>query len=300
MKQSEYAVYRDAVTITYILSEENLYNIVEHKVLKEQENNGFLKCYKSYYNGHIKLLYDISDCTDIETLLERGLTEEELLQILYEVILVLIKCEEIGYLSQRNISFYLQDIFLTLDNQVKLLYLPVETGSKKLPFKQLQEEMERVVYKYQYKGEWAEKIEKLKNCHIDTAQQLLNLFFNQMEFKNNQIKILQYSGETTKQQAIIIECKDGIHHMHVKIEQNSFILGKGNIIKGWDLRFNPAISKVHAQIINKDGKYYIEDLNSTNGTYVNGKLLRIGETKLLNYGDRILLADTRFEVIQEC
>jgi len=32
---------------------------------------------------------------------------------------------------------------------------------------------------------------------------------------------------------------------------------------------NLAVSKQHARILNEDGKYFIEDLNSTNGTYLN-------------------------------
>ena len=32
---------------------------------------------------------------------------------------------------------------------------------------------------------------------------------------------------------------------------------------------NLAVSKMHARIVEQDGAYYIEDLNSTNGTYLN-------------------------------
>ena len=34
---------------------------------------------------------------------------------------------------------------------------------------------------------------------------------------------------------------------------------------------NPAVSKHHAMIQKKEGNYYLVDLNSTNGTKVNGK-----------------------------
>lgn len=298
MKKGIDKVYRDTVTISYMLLEENSYNVIEHKVLMEQEDTGFLNCYKSYYNGKVKLLYDISDCTDIKTLLERGLTEEEFFHIMYEVVLLLVKCEEIGYLNQKNISLKMEDIFLTMENQVKLLYLPIEYKEKENVFVELQKEMETVIWKYNYIGKWAEQIKEIKKFYIETAQQLLNLFCNNMKFENSQKKILQYAGETTKQQGIVIECKDGIHNMSIRITNHMFILGKGNILNGWDLRFNPAISKVHAQIINKSGKFYIEDLNSTNGTYVNGEQLRIGESRLLSFGDRILLADTKFEIIK--
>ncbi|PIV67276.1 MAG: phosphopeptide-binding protein, partial [Nitrospirae bacterium CG01_land_8_20_14_3_00_44_22] len=34
---------------------------------------------------------------------------------------------------------------------------------------------------------------------------------------------------------------------------------------------NLAISGFHAKLINRGGRFFIEDLNSTNGTFVNGK-----------------------------
>jgi len=43
---------------------------------------------------------------------------------------------------------------------------------------------------------------------------------------------------------------------------------------------NLAVSKQHARIVKQDGAYYIEDLNSTNGTYLNK--IRITKKDLKN------------------
>ena len=43
---------------------------------------------------------------------------------------------------------------------------------------------------------------------------------------------------------------------------------------------NLAVSKLHARIMKQDGAYYIEDLNSTNGTYLNK--IRITKKDLKN------------------
>lgn len=37
---------------------------------------------------------------------------------------------------------------------------------------------------------------------------------------------------------------------------------------------DPYVSRVHARIFYKDGKWYVEDLGSRNGTYVNGEDVR--------------------------
>lgn len=60
------------------------------------------------------------------------------------------------------------------------------------------------------------------------------------------------------------------------------------------------VSRRHARIRIQDGKYVIEDLGSTNGTYVNrGRRLLPGSPHILNDGDEVIVGKTfmRFHVI---
>lgn len=56
-------------------------------------------------------------------------------------------------------------------------------------------------------------------------------------------------------------------------------------------------SSEHARLTAQDGFFYLEDLGSSNGTFVNGQ--RLNEPMVLRHGDRIELGDTvfRFEEI---
>ncbi len=49
------------------------------------------------------------------------------------------------------------------------------------------------------------------------------------------------------------------------------------------------VSRRHAQVILHSGQAFIEDLDSINGTLINGSRLLPGETQLLEDGDEILL-----------
>lgn len=67
-------------------------------------------------------------------------------------------------------------------------------------------------------------------------------------------------------------------------------LGRGNenkiIIK------DPYVSKNHLKIVEDEGNYYLEDLNSANGTYLNGdKIMDVIELK---NGDRIRIGQVEF------
>ena len=59
------------------------------------------------------------------------------------------------------------------------------------------------------------------------------------------------------------------HNQSFDLVGNSVYIGRSedNDIQISDM----SVSRRHLEIIEKDGQYYIKDLNSQNGTYVNGK-----------------------------
>ena len=59
------------------------------------------------------------------------------------------------------------------------------------------------------------------------------------------------------------------------------------------LTFDTFVSQVHARAFDRDGKLWVEDLGSTNGTYVNGK--QVSETVMLRRGDRVQVGETVLE-----
>jgi hypothetical protein len=53
----------------------------------------------------------------------------------------------------------------------------------------------------------------------------------------------------------------------------------------------------HARLYDRDGHVYIEDMNSTNGTYVNGT--RVSTQQLLRPGDVVRIGDTELKFERE-
>jgi pSer/pThr/pTyr-binding forkhead associated (FHA) protein len=73
------------------------------------------------------------------------------------------------------------------------------------------------------------------------------------------------------------------------ITEESFVIGKKE--DEVDLFMNDeGISRMHARIIRNGEDYYVEDLNSTNGTFKNGLRLKPYERRKLVKGDEIKLA----------
>ncbi len=55
------------------------------------------------------------------------------------------------------------------------------------------------------------------------------------------------------------------------------------------------VSRLHARINKSEGKYYIEDMNSRNGTWINGKMLHYLEKVALKNGDVVAFSDIRYK-----
>ena len=61
------------------------------------------------------------------------------------------------------------------------------------------------------------------------------------------------------------------------------------------------VSRLYARITLRDGQYFLEDLGSTNGTFVNrGKRLSPGDRQPLRDGDEIIVGKTflRFYIVK--
>lgn len=57
------------------------------------------------------------------------------------------------------------------------------------------------------------------------------------------------------------------------------------------------VSRHHAMITREDGDFFLEDLNSTNGTYLNGKLLPYRDRVKLSRMDQIVFADVAYHIV---
>ena len=79
------------------------------------------------------------------------------------------------------------------------------------------------------------------------------------------------------------------------IHRDSFLIGKKEgAVDG--LIVHPTISRIHAKIEKREQGYFLTDLNSTNGTFVNDRLLDVNETVLLAIGDVVRFADVEYVV----
>jgi pSer/pThr/pTyr-binding forkhead associated (FHA) protein len=86
------------------------------------------------------------------------------------------------------------------------------------------------------------------------------------------------------------------HKVEIAINKSEFLIGSNPEMVDGVIEFNKAISRVHCKVTCIDNRYYICDMGSSNGTYLNGSRLQQGVTVPIEAGDRVFLANTEFVV----
>ncbi len=122
-----------------------------------------------------------------------------------------------------------------------------------------------------------ERASQLEFVAEPTKKELPTVFLNIEQ--HIEIGKLVYQGEGKEQNFVL--------------EEDSFLIGKDAELADGVLCAD-TVSRLHARIFRREGSYYIEDLNSTNGTYVNGKEIFYREPAKLESMDRIVFATEEY------
>lgn len=80
----------------------------------------------------------------------------------------------------------------------------------------------------------------------------------------------------------------------IELGKPSFVLGKNPEKSDYAVAGNTNISRVHAVITMRNGRYYVMDQNSTNGTFINGRIIKAGQETEILPGDCLMLANEEF------
>ena len=124
-------------------------------------------------------------------------------------------------------------------------------------------------------GEKEKKTQKEKQKKKKTSKEMpIEMYHTQKLYKNKDQPEgkMVYQGEN--------QCED------IWIQGVEFFIGRNSGQADANIK-TESISRLHARILKKEGEYYIEDLNSTNGTYLNGEKLEYHKSEKLNKNDMV-------------
>lgn len=317
---------------TFMLAELENSNIVNYQVEIINNNQGlFLLPVKEMRNDNVvKFEVDITGKICLKEFINNKLfTVDKYLSFVVKICDAYLKCEEY-MLKPQNIILNNNTIFMDKNNdEVYMLYLPIKNesldNSIELLKKYLLEFSKDVsntlkdnavitdIMKYIYSPhittlklkKYVESLIQRKNAsNIVLAKQeniqeeektkkisMLSKF--KRVFKKDSNKNKKVNNESLVKKAYLT-FDDGSIMENIPIEKDVFLFGR--IAGGVDYVINnTAASRVHARIEHISNEFYITDLDSKNGTYLNEARLIANERYKLENNNTIKLANMNFK-----
>lgn len=127
------------------------------------------------------------------------------------------------------------------------------------------------------------------NCRTENSVNEIMCVRCMTDLSNVEISSTQKQNDITQVYKIVKLALQNEEFTMVFEPDNEYILGRHHEGKTYFEKI-PYVSRRHAKIFFKDGVWYIEDLGSTNHTYINGK--KIEKPSPISEGDKVALSSS--------
>ena len=286
----------------YILNDNSLFLSTDYKVLQSQKEGCFVKCMKLIFNGQIQFYYLTNRYKPLTKMIS-VVDADGFMAIITNLLSNILAVNQNGFLSCQNIDISFEKIFVDSSTyKVALIYLPI---SKRF-------HSDESTFENELRANLVKRISEmtvLSSPQIvqfvaDLSNGLLSIKDLYDRIKGG--KTFDSSGETSNRdqkgnieigKKLRIVAMNAPMRVEVEVTKDNFVIGKKAAIVDGVVSFNKMISRAHCRIAKENGQYVIADLQSANGTYVNGIKLLPNQSQQIKNGDIIRLANSDFQVV---
>lgn len=289
-----------STNINYFLETENIFYEVGYKVLRNKENSGFIKCNKVIHNGKIKLVYNTSKYKSLEEVIINS-SIDTFITVINKLMRVAIGVKDNGFIEYKNIISNLKNIFVDENNlNVYFIYLPIVNTDR--TDKMFIDEIKRNILKVMDFNSYLRGIQ-VNNLRFNlTTNKTLEEILYDMDNTSDKNIV-----ETIDNRGIMIDSVSkrialkGINtpiDINILIDKDRYLIGSSREYADGVITFNKAISRRHCMILKEMNDYYIVDVGSANGTYLNGVRINKNIKMKIKNGDIIKIANSEFRIIE--
>lgn len=293
--------------VQYVLNDNSDFALTEFKVLKSQSKH-FIKCSKVKYNGKIKFIYFTSMSKSLRNMIP-SLDSDTFLTIIANLLNCIIEIKNNGFLDCENLDLSFDKVFVNQNTlEISLIYLPVNNADKDVASFENEFRTEIIKLITSVPAFIGEKMARVCG-YLSNGTLSLNQVYKSIcsEIKGRSTSFeLDFDrgkdeGDSNKQ---VIFKQPSLHFyslnapvdINFNIDVPEFIIGKNPAQVNGVISFNKAISRVHCKISYQNKSYFITDLGSANGTYVNKSRLAAQHPQKIKSGDTIRLANSDFKI----
>lgn len=301
IKNEKMMIYDEFVcnsNMSYVLRDNSVFSSTGYKVLQNQKNDCFVKCCKMILNGRIQLYYIAEEYIQLSKLI-LSIDADIFISITSDLISHIMSVKSNGFLSCKNIDLSLEHIYVDpLTNHVRLIYLPlnVDLYSDMFQFERsLRTEICKAI-KMSSSLNSPQTNKLLKNLNDETVpiENLICSFGGGKEAGN--IYLNKFGEQNLVKQSMRLVAVNTPLPFELKVNRDEFTIGRKESQVDGLISFNKMIGRVHCKVNYIKGSYYITDLQSANGTYVNKVRITPNEPCRVENGDIVRLANSEFRV----
>lgn len=289
--------------IAYLLEDNSLFYNTAYQIIQKDVSRDFVKCYKMVQNGHIKLIYDIEGYQLFSSVV--NLIEEiEFFQLIYKLILSLQKIKTNGFISLETIDASVNRIFIDRKTMsIKFICVPVSTN---MAWQEqntyecgLLHVIADIISGSVYIGNYY-MLQLMEDCRSQQflPEDICNFMYSGKYGDWQNIIGNTYVNDMADIHAIKL-CGEEEDGSEIIINKSNFIIGKDAAQCSYAISTSNNVSRKHCVISEEFGRWYIEDLESTNGTFLNNVRIRSGQRMPLKSGDKIVIADRHY-IVGDC
>lgn len=280
---------RTAERLTYTLTDNSFFYQTAYKILQNQAGTTYISCYKSMWNGKVRLSYPLTAYHSLYSF--RGqLLPQQIMEVIAGICKSVDNFKMNGLIQPETIDLSYDSIFLDENLEVHMICVPLAISST--PETQMSFELAM-------KNLMCEIMEKAQ-CQ---DEELLLLYQDCKDNRNtwedifSNLKMKKYSsGKEAENSMQSLELRGVSNGQQLIIDMEECILGKSPEYAHKVVEGSSSVSRKHCRILWMNGQFYIEDMGSLNHTYVNGSLVKNGECIPLQTGDTIQIADLEYVV----
>lgn len=313
--------------ISFVLETESIFNYAGYKVIRSTDELQFVKPGRLLHNGKVKLIYNISEYRSLASLLE-DMDSEIYANIICNIYDAIKRLGSNGFIKIENTIINNEEIFIDIkDNSVHLICLPlnecvIHMNSEEL-HRNLKSNIMDTIKRYKHLESYVikkliENLSKDKLITIDFTEKSENECENKMAVVEEEVSEINdkpekkkasffgkifnknkksLSNEEIKEVTNIkLESLDSDTPIILNINKDTYTIGKNESFVDGLILNDKTISRIHCRIVKEKGQYYITDLGSLNGTYVNNKKLIENNFVAINKGDVIKISRINFIV----
>lgn len=296
--------------LAYIIKDKQSFVSTEYKVLRGQSENGLIRCMRGLYNGNLQLIYLINDRKSLSDVISK-LSENEFLNIFSKLLKIILDVKRNGFLKCEKLNVSIEKIYIDMNTlDPALIYSPLsENVYNNFP-----------TFENEFRTNFVKLINTFSNINGNKSS---SLKFKLSDGTISIDKLLENSHNTFNA-TNTINSKQNINIKKMDCDKNTanggtgylrlislntpnkleFVIDKKEYLIGKDpqkvngfIDSNAAISRVHCKISCVKNQFFLTDVGSTNGTYLNEIKLLANQPKEIVPGDIVKLANSSFQLV---